>query len=175
LPLLINPWEQKVLLQNETRTVETTIDIQASTSVVWDNIKTVPRILPDELNPSWSRRVGFPRPVEATLSHEGIGGVRYARFDGGVVFVETVDVWSPEHDLAFSIKAQTTEIPPTTLDSHVTVGGPFFDTLRGDRISTDFNWYAHLWTDAVMADIQNSILQVMRRRCELSQTGLRPS
>jgi hypothetical protein len=26
------------------------------------------------------------------------------------------------------------------------------------RISTDFNWYAHLWTDAVMADLQPSIL-----------------
>jgi hypothetical protein len=71
------------------------------------------------------------------------------------------------------------------LDEHVTVGGDFFDVLRGEytleplphgttrlhlesqhRVSTDFNWYAHLWTDAIMADLQNTILLVVKNRCE---------
>jgi hypothetical protein len=34
------------------------------------------------------------------------------------------------------------------------------------RLSTDFNWYARLWTDAIMRDIQTTILQVIRSRCE---------
>jgi hypothetical protein len=65
------------------------------------------------------------------------------------------------------------------------VGGPFFDVLRGEyvleplpnggtrlhlssqhRVSTDFNWYAHLWTDAVMADLQATILHVIKDRAE---------
>ena len=185
LPLLINPWEAKVFLKNETRTVRTSIDIRATPSIVWRNVETVPRISVGELSPSWTRKLGFPRPLEATLSHQGLGGIRHARFEGGVLFIETVDAWEPEHDLAFSIKAETSKIPATTLDSHVTVGGPFFDTLRGEytleplsggvtrlhllsqhRLSTNFNWYAHLWTDAVMADIQNSILMVIKARCE---------
>jgi hypothetical protein len=43
------------------------------------------------------------------------------------------------------------------------------------RLSTDFNWYARLWSDAVMRDVQKSILQVVRKRCEsggLSQSRL---
>ena len=36
------------------------------------------------------------------------------------------------------------------------------------RVSTDFNWYAHLWTDAVMSNIQREILRVIKNRCEHS-------
>ncbi|HYL93892.1 MAG TPA: hypothetical protein VEW69_12140 [Alphaproteobacteria bacterium] len=185
LPLLIAPWEQQVFSQRELRQVETFIDIQAPPAVVWRNIERVPAIRPQELTPSWSRRIGFPDPVEATLSYEGVGGIRHATFAGGVLFIETIDVWEPQQRLAFSIQAQTDQIPPTTLDSHVRVGGAFFDVLRGEyrlealpggitrlhlssrhRVSTDFNWYAHLWTDAIMADLQNTILHVIKRRCE---------
>lgn len=192
LPLLITPWEHQVLAVSDVRTVESTTDIHASSDVVWQNIERVSRIGPEELQPSWSHRIGFPNPVEATLSFEGNGGVRHASFEGGVMFTETVDTWEPSHRLAFSIHPETMQIPPTTLDEHVTVGGPFFDVLRGEyvleplsngiirlhltsrhRVSTDFNWYAHLWTDAVMTDIQKKILRVIRNRCET--TSLSPS
>ncbi|HEY5030436.1 MAG TPA: hypothetical protein VIK39_18675, partial [Candidatus Angelobacter sp.] len=72
------------------------------------------------------------------------------------------------------------------LDEHVRIGGPYFEVLRGEyrlepvskdvtrlhlssqhRLSTDFNWYAHLWTDAVMSDLQKRILHVVRNRCLL--------
>jgi hypothetical protein len=65
-------------------------------------------------------------------SFEGVGGVRHASFERGVLFIETVDAWEPERRLAFSIHAQSDQIPPTTLDEHVPVGGPFFDGLRGE-------------------------------------------
>ena len=126
-----------------------------------------------------------PNPLEATLSHEGVGGVRHATFDGGILFVETIDTWEPQHKLGFSIHADTANIPPTTLDEHVTVGGRFFDVLYGEyvieplpgggvrlhllsrhRLSTDFNWYAHFWTDAVMRDLQQRILLVVKNRSE---------
>ena len=184
-PLMLGPWEHRVFLRNEIREVHTSIDIQASSSTVWRNIERVPPIQAAELPSSWARRIGFPAPVEATLSYQGVGGVRHATFAGGVLFIENIDVWQPERRLAFSIHPQTAQIPPTTLDEHVTVGGPFFDVLRGEntleplsngkirlhlssqeRVSTDFDWYAHLWSDAVMRDLQNSILEVIRNRCE---------
>ncbi len=185
LPLVTAPWEQQVFYRLDLREVENVIDIQAPADVVWRNIERVPAIRSDELPNSWSHRIGFPDPVEATLSHERVGGVRNASFAGGLHFLETVDVWEPEHRLAFTIAAQTDAIPATTLDEHVRVGGPYFDVLRGEyrleamangvtrlhlssrhRISTDFNWYAHLWTDALMADLQKRILHVIRQRCE---------
>jgi len=188
-PLLMLAIELHVPEHFETRTVETTILIHAPATVIWNNIKKVDAIDPNELPPSWARRVGFPRPIAATLSHEGIGGVRHASFAGGLVFTETIDHWDAPHDLAFSIKANTDSIPPTTLDEHVTIGGPYFDVLEGEysleslgddairlhlrsreRLTTHFNAYAGLWTDAVMRDIQNSILRVIKQRCERTAT-----
>lgn len=187
-PLLVTPWEQHVLARQEMRNVESAIDIAAPATLVWKNIERVPRIGTSELTPSWSHAIGFPNPIEATLSREGLGGVRHASFEGGVLFVETVDIWQPEHRLGFSIRAQTDQIPKSTLDEHVTVGGQFFDVLHGEyvleplpnggtrlhllsrhRVSTDFNWYAHLWTDAVMRDLQHRILLVVRNRSERAQ------
>jgi hypothetical protein len=185
LPLLISPFEQQFLSQRNLRSVESIIDIQAAPATVWKNIERVPAIRSSELQSSWSHAIGFPNPVEATLSKEAVGGVRNATFEGGVLFIETVDTWEPGHHLGFSIRAQTDKIPATTLDEHVTVGGEYFDVLHGDyeleplgngvirlhlrslhRVSTDLNWYAHLWTDAIMSDLQVRILKVIKKRCE---------
>jgi hypothetical protein len=185
VPLMIAPWEGRVLYSKEIYTTENVIDIAAPARGIWSNIERVRAIEPRELPDSWSHRIGFPDPVEATLSHEGVGGVRRATFTGGVLFIETIDTWEPEQRLAFSIRAQTDKIPPTTLDEHVRVGGPFFDVLHGEyrlepmkdgvvrlhlssqqRLSTDFNWYARMWSDATMADLQSRILKVVKTRCE---------
>lgn len=186
LPFTTNPWESKVFYELESRRVENTIDIQASPDIVWQNIERVRAIRHEELPFSWAHAIGFPDPVEATLSHEGIGGVRHASFAGNMVFRETVDVWEPRQRLAFTISGEN--IPPATLDEHVRIGGPYFDVLRGEyrleklgpnrirlhltseqRLSTDFNWYAHLWTDAVMSDLQQRILYVIQQRCQSEQ------
>ena len=189
LPLLVGSVEPRFFGSKEIRDVETATMISASPEIVWRNIERVRAIQSNELKPSWSRRIGFPAPIEATLSHEGNGGIRHASFANGVMFIETVDVWEPERRLAFSIHAETAQIPAATLDEHVRVGGEFFDVLRGEyviepvangvtrlrlssqhRISTDFNWYARLWTDAIMRDTQESILSVLKSRCESEAT-----
>lgn len=185
LPLVTTPVGQRYLLHTETRTAATYIDIKASPEIVWQNVERVPAIRTAELPLAWSRAIGFPAPIEATLSEEGVGGVRHATFARGVLFIENVDVWQPHQRLGFSIHAQTDQIPRTTLDEHVRIGGPYFDVLRGEyvleplpngitrlhlyskqRLSTDFNWYAELWTGAIMRDLQNSILYVIKNRCE---------
>jgi len=131
-PLVTHPWLHDLLTRRDLRTVENVRVIHASPAIIWKNIERVPRISPEELPFSWSHRIGFPSPVEATLSFAGAGGVRHATFAGGVLFIENVDTWEPQHRLAFSIHAQTDQIPPTTLDEDVRVGGPFFDVLRGE-------------------------------------------
>jgi hypothetical protein len=185
LPFVLGPAEASLNPPDQTRTVSSEIRIHATPAVVWQNIERVPAIAPAELRANWTHRIGFPRPVEATLSYEGVGGVRHATFERGVLFIETVTAWEPERRLTFTIKADTANIPPTTLDEHVTIGGRYFDVLDGEysiepltngdillhltshqRLSTDFNGYAGLWTDAVMQNLQTSILQVIQHRCE---------
>jgi hypothetical protein len=185
IPFLIASAEPGFTAPTHIRTVASEIRIHASPEIVWNNIERVPAISPSELHTTWAQRIGFPRPVEATLSYQGIGGVRHASFERGLTFIETVTAWEPKHRLAFGIKADTAHIPPTTLDEHVTIGGRYFDVLDGEylleplpngdvllhltshqRLSTDFNGYAGLWSDAVMQNLQSSILEVIQHRCE---------
>ncbi|GAB3635602.1 hypothetical protein GCM10027422_11920 [Hymenobacter arcticus] len=167
------------------RRIENTVEINAPAAVVWRHIIRVAPIQAADLGASIIDDIGFPRPIEATLTHEGVGGVRHATFERGVEFIETVDEWRPLKRLSFSILPNTATIPPTTFDEHVIVGGRFFDVLRGtyelrpagpgrtllvlhsqQRLSTHLNWYAGLWTGFVMSEIQGRILGVLKRRCE---------
>jgi len=185
LPLLSSPLEQALPVAVSHRRVETAIRVAASPSGVWARIIEVPAIGPDEQRPALFTRMGFPRPISATLSHPGVGGTRLARFEGGVLFVETITDWEPERLLRFSIRPDTDSIPLTTLDRHVVVGGPYIDVLTGSyriepldsgevllhltselRVSTPFNFYSGLWADAIMRSIQTNILDVVRRRSE---------
>ena len=165
--------------------VENSVVINASAATVWQHIIRVAPISATELGGSLVDDIGFPRPVEATLTHEGVGGVRHATFERGVEFIETVDDWVPLRRLSFSIVPNTATIPPSTFDEHVIVGGKYFDVLRGtyelrpagpgrtqlvlfsqQRLSTHLNPYAGLWTDFMMREIQRRILAVIKQRCE---------
>jgi hypothetical protein len=188
LPMAVAPAERRVATPHEIREVRTSVDIQADPSVVWRAISRVRRFEPDEHGFSWTHLIGFPRPVEATLDRDGVGGVRHASFERGVVFVERVTEWQPPRRLAFTVHADPTSIPMRSLDQHVTVGGEFFDVLEGTytieprpeggvrlhlasrhRLSTRFNVYSRLWTDWLMSDIQRYILERIKLRCERSQ------
>ncbi len=185
LPILLAPLEMQLPPRAQYRTVRTEILIHAAVPIIWKNIEQVKAISPHEIPPTWTHAIGFPLPVAATLSYPGVGGVRHASFQNGLLFIETINKWDEGHILAFSIKADTQHIPPTTLDEHVTIGGRYFDVLNGEyslephsggnvilhlssqeRLSTDFNSYAGLWTDALMRSLQQSILQVIKHRCE---------
>ena len=185
LPFLIGPIESRTSQETEYRKVHTAIDIDAPNTAVWPEIIEVRKFKPEEHHFSWVHAIGFPRPVEATLDHPGIGGIRRASFEGNVLFFETIDAWDEGRSLSFNIAADPDSIPQTTLDEHVTVGGPYFDVLQGKyeieplaqgkvrlhltsfyRLTTPFNFYSSLWTDFVMRDIQKYILAVLKDRSE---------
>lgn len=183
LPYLLSPIEQGMPAPRELRQVTNTVIVHAPPNVVWRQIKSVRAIDRAELPSHFSHFIGLPRAVEATLSHDGVGGVRVAKFERGLEFRETVDGWEPERRLSFTIAAEPA--PPTALDEHVAVGGKYFDVLDGtyelepradgttllrltshQRLSTHFNFYARLWTDFIMSDLQAAIMAVIRARCE---------
>lgn len=171
-------------------TTTTTIEIAAPPSVVWPLVVSVDSIRPSERRPALFSSIGFPQPIAATLNHPGVGGMRTASFDRGVVFREVIIDWVPEKRIRFTIDAST--VPSKALDEHVTIGGPYFDVLTGTyelrplspsrtllvltsehRVSTRFNLYATWWADRIMSSIQTNILYVLRERAESarSRTG----
>ncbi|MDB4987979.1 MAG: hypothetical protein JWN04_3157 [Myxococcaceae bacterium] len=188
LPLASGLAESRFAEPAALRVVTSSIDIAAEASLVWQQIARVAPIT--EPQHSFFFTMGFPRPVEATLSHEGVGGVRHASFEHGLLFIETVTVWQPPRELRFTIAADAAQTPLTTLDAHVVVGGRYFDVLEGGyrieplpnrrvrlhldsrhRISTRFNFYSSLWSDYLMSEIQENILLVLKQRCERLERG----
>ncbi|MCB0184908.1 MAG: hypothetical protein KDE31_11615 [Caldilineaceae bacterium] len=185
LPYAVAPLEQLNGLPAQVRTVETQIMINADVETVWQQIIRVPAITVDEQRFNLVHLIGIPKPVAATLSHEGVGGVRHATFEHGVTFVETINEWQPHQSLAFTIDALAETMAVEDLNAKVVVGGAYFDTLDGryelepltdgrvvlhlsseHRLSTRFNFYAGWWTDWVMRSTQNYILDVIKARCE---------
>lgn len=184
-PFFMSPIEQMIGSIPATYEAYTYIDIQSDAEKIWKNVTNVSAI-PIEQDKGWlTRSLGFPRPVKAELDFNGIGGYREAIFTNGLVFHETVTEYKDQEKMVFTIKANPHEIPSTTLDEHIVIGGKYFDVLNGIyrleklnshtyrlhlsshfQLSTTFNAYAGLWAKWIMKDIQNNILQVQKYRAE---------
>ncbi len=185
LPLFISPIEAMVGSIPGTYEAYTYIDIAAPAEKIWSQVTRVKEIK-EEQDKGWlTRTLGFPRPVKAELNYEGVGAYREAVFTNGLVFHETVSEYIDKKKMVFSIKAYPHEIPSTTMDKHVVIGGQYFDVLNGTyelerlngtthrlhlyshfKLNTTFNFYASWWARWIMQDIQNNILQVEKLRAE---------
>lgn len=185
LPLLIGPMESFIETIPGTYKAYTYIDIEAPAEKIWDHVTRVSEIPITQDKGYLTRLLGFPRPVKAELNFEGVGAYREAIFTKGLVFHETVTEYKDNEKMVFNIKAYPHEIPSTTLDEHVVIGGDYFDVLNGTyeleklpngrnrlhlyshfKMNTTFNFYAGWWGKLIMKDIQNNILQIEKRRAE---------
>ncbi|MEZ4990257.1 MAG: hypothetical protein R2824_07590 [Saprospiraceae bacterium] len=185
LPFVLSPIEQYIGSVPATYEADTYIDIDAPAEVIWDHVTRVSEIPESEDAGSLNRFLGFPRPVKAELNFEGVGAYREAVFTKGLVFHETVTEYEDNRKMVFNIEAYPHEIPSTTLDEHVVIGGDYFDVLTGTyelekigsekyrlhlssrfEMNTTFNFYAGWWGKWIMEDIQRNILQVEKRRAE---------
>ena len=185
LPFLLAPLESLMEEIPATYEAYTYIDINGSKDKIWDNVTRV-REIKEEEDTGWLNKfLGFPRPVRAELDFEGVGAYREAIFTNGLVFHETVTEYQDNKLMIFNIKAYPHEIPSTTLDEHVVIGGDYFDVLYGKyelenlgngihrlhlssnfEMKTTFNFYAGWWGKWIMKDIQNNILKVCKKRVE---------
>lgn len=185
LPLFLAPIESLIELIPGTYKAYTFIDIDAPAEKIWDNVTRVAEIPEDQDSGALTKLLGFPRPIKAELNFEGVGAYRAAVFTNGLVFHETVTEYVDNQKMVFAIKAHPHEIPSTTLDEHVVIGGKYFDVLDGTyelenlgngkhrlhlyshfKMKTSFNFYAGLWGKWIMKDIQNNILRVEKQRSE---------
>jgi len=185
IPFVLSPLESCMEQIPATYEAYTFIDIDAKREKIWDHVTRVQEIKENEDSGWLNQFLGFPRPVEAELDFEGVGAYRKAIFTNGLVFHETVNEYEDNHLMVFDIKAFPHEIPSTTLDEHVVIGGDYFDVLNGKyrleeldngihrlhlssrfEMKTTFNFYAGWWGKWIMKDIQNNILRVQKVRAE---------
>lgn len=185
LPLLIAPVERYIGDHPSIYKAYTYIDIDADKAKIWSNVTRVKAIKSKEDKGWLTENLGFPRPIRAELNYNGVGGYRKAIFDKGLIFHEQVTSYTDQKFMRFTIQANPHEIPSTTMDEHVVIGGEYFDVIDGTyelerlntktyrlhlyshfKLTTTFNFYAGLWADWIMKDIQNNILQVIKQRAE---------
>ncbi len=185
LPLLISPIEQLIEKIPGTYYAYTYIDINSTADIIWNNITRVKTIKEEDDTGYLTNFLGFPRPLKAELNYKGVGAYREAIFTNGLIFKETVTEYEENKKMVFSIKANTYEIPSTTLDEHILIGGKYFDVLYGTyelekldknkyrlhlysrfKMNTTFNFYAGWWGKIIMKDIQNNILKIEKKRSE---------
>ncbi len=182
VPYLVSPIEAQIAAPDSAHVVHNSVIVYASPDVVWQQIIRVPAIKPVEQSFSPLHLLGLPRPIEATLSYEGVGAVRHASFEHNLLFVETINEWKDRQSIGFSIQRDQASVPPEPLGA---IGGPYFDMLDGryeiqpigdgrvvlhlsstHRLTTRFNWYAGLWTEPIMSELQRYILAIVKARAE---------
>jgi len=185
LPFFIAPIEHLIGSIPGFYEAYTYIDISSSKEKIWSNVTKVGEISLKEDHGTITKFLEIPRPIKAELDFEGVGASRKAIFSGGLVFDEHVLKYEHQQMMNFSIKANTFDIPSTTFDEHILIGGEFFDVLEGTyrleqtseqkfrlhltsefKLNTTFNFYASIWGRWIMKDIQENILQVIKDRSE---------
>jgi hypothetical protein len=186
LPFITTPIESMIKTIPGQYEAYTFIDITHSTpDKIWSNVTRVKEIKKEQDKGWLTNFLGFPRPIKAELNYEGVGASREAIFSGGLIFHEQVLQYEDKKKMRFSINAFPYDIPSTTMDKHVVIGGDYFDVLDGTyklqkinettyrlhlyshfKLSTTFNFYASYWAGWIMKDIQNNILQVIKQRSE---------
>jgi hypothetical protein len=185
LPFFLSPIEQWIGSKDNVYKAYTYIDLHAPKEKIWQNVTRVKAINKQEDKGWLTHSLGFPRPIRAELDHNGVGGYRKAIFDKGLVFHEQVIDYEDQRRMRFTIKANPYEIPSTTMDEHILIGGRYFDVIDGTyelqklndhtyrlrlyshfKLTTTFNFYASWWAGWIMKDIQNNILQVIKERVE---------
>ncbi|MEM9774508.1 MAG: hypothetical protein AAF902_08015, partial [Chloroflexota bacterium] len=131
---------------------------------------------------NWIHYVGIPRPVEATLSNPSLGGMREGYFENGLRFEEEIIEWEEHKQMGFKITEASDSLLPKPLD---VIDGETFDIVSGKYeieelddgsvilhfssehfLSTRFNNYGAYWTDLLMRNLQNYILEIVKARAE---------
>lgn len=180
IPFLIFAIESNAPKTSDVYTVHTERAIKADAATVWDTMISVPAIDENEYPYIFWHELGIPRPVEADLVGEGVGAIRYARYDNGLELQEPVTIWEPNRRFVFEVIVD--EHAPAPFNK---VGGELIDVLQvgfeiepvaGGQVrlhltseyelTTSLNFYGRLWFDYFLDELQTYILDVIQTRAE---------
>jgi len=185
LPMLALMVESAIPVPVDHRTVTREVIIDAPADTIWPMMEGIGAVEPG--SGQWNVTqdvIGIPRPARAWLDGEGLGAVRHAAWDRGVVFQEVITDWQPGHRLGWRFDfAQSSGWEIT--DPHLRPDGPYMRILSGGyelellddgrhilRLSTEyeaqthFNGYAALWGELFLGDIHSNVLAVIKQEAE---------
>lgn len=165
-----------------TRTVTTSVRIDAPIEEVWQAVIAFPKI---ETIPDGIFRLGIAYPIEASIEGEGVGAIRYCTFSTGN-FVEPITIWDAPHHLAFDVTESPEPMKELSIYPHlhaphlhgymVSEKGQFKLTAQGDQVHLEgTTWYFHkispefYWSvisDAIIHKIHRRVLNHIKEHVE---------
>jgi len=185
LPLLLSPIEMMLPQVESSSRVTTKIIITASAKEVFSNLASVKNITKKELGFSFMHLIGMPRPLEASMSGQGVGSIRTSRWEKGVSFQEKITVWNAPAQLYYEFIIPKGSIPREALDRHVELGGDYFTVVNGGydvkalspteselsltttyKNNSRLQLYGNIWAKYVLNDFHYSLLKLMKIRSE---------
>lgn len=175
-------FEERNSTGEELRSVTTSIEINASPEVVWQNVIAFPTLD----NPSeFIFKTGIAYPIDATINGKGVGAVRHCNFSTGS-FVEPITVWNEPSLLKFSVNSQPAtmkelsiyDIQPNHLHGYWQSKQGQFELVRlpngGTRL-VGTTWYINkikpsfywtLWSDYIVHKIHFRVLAHIKQQAE---------
>ncbi len=185
LPFLLAPIEGYFKGPTDTFSVKSEVLITAKPEIIWDNIVEVKTIDENEYHPGLFNLVGIPRPINASVDKKEVGGKRIGNFEGGLKFLETITEYEENKKVSFNIKIDSNSVRQKVFDQHVLKGNYFSfvdasyqlkEIKDGEvkltltsryQLSSNINFYAELWGEAMLKDFQDRLLEVIQSRCEV--------
>lgn len=169
----------------ESFTVSRTISINASQDEIWPSLLQLDGLEEDEGVWNIAQNVlGIPRPASARVVGVGVGTTRVARWGQNIRFEESITAWLENDRLAWNFAFPDDSISRYT-DPHIHPDGPNLKVATGEyRLTslpngrtevtlettyaarTPVNWYASMWGELILGDIQTNILAIVKERAE---------
>ena len=175
-------FEKKVRGGDDTRSITTSIIIDAPPEVVWKNVIGFPKLAPPK---EFVFKAGIAYPTSATIDGQGVGVIRHCNFSTGS-FTEPITEWKEPSLLRFNVFDQPEtmkeisfyNIHPTHLKGYfVSKQGQFKLTRLPDgktllegttwyinKIKPGFYW--NWWSDMIVHKIHDRVLQHIKQQAE---------
>lgn len=184
LPFVFSPIEQQFKMPTNSYSVVTSVTINATPEVIWENIIRVRKIDKNEYTKGFFNYAGVPRPLYAELNKDTLGATRIGHFEGGLKFEETVTTWDKNKRIAFDITVVPSSIRQTVFDQHILRGNNFkflnaaynlkplpngqteLILSSSYELTTNINSYASFCGNQLLTDFQERLLTVIKTRCD---------
>lgn len=164
------------------QSVTTSVMIKAPTNVVWKNVIAFPTLEePDEI----IFKTGIAYPIDATITGEGVGAIRFCNFTTGS-FVEPITVWDEPSLLMFDVEEQPAPMKELSIwDINAPHLHDFFCSQKGQFKLTELsngytllegttwyynkikpNFYWNIWSDYIIHKIHERVLTHIQKSSE---------
>jgi Polyketide cyclase / dehydrase and lipid transport len=185
LPLLVLQAEPYWPLPVAEVSVSRSAIVAAPVERIWPLLRGIPDVHPGEGQWNLSQDViGIPRPRGARLVGEGIGAERRADWGRSIRFGERITEWRPGRRIGWEFRFDDIAGWAFT-DRHLMPDSPYFRVVSGGytveplaggrtrvrletryRLRTPVNFYAALWGELFLGDLENNLLALVRQRAE---------